>query len=74
MTKFEQYFNTVAGLSPGEMREAKPLLRHAFKAGLRGVGLANAMRDNDQWQRLASPSQDALRPYIVDACRAGEAV
>lgn len=69
---FNEFFSGVSGLSAGEKREAKSLLRHAFKAGRDGKGLANAMTDNDQWQVLARPSQDALRAYIVQAYVAGE--
>ena len=74
MTKitFEEYFQGVNGLTPGEKRGAKAILRHAFNRGRAGVGLANCMVGNVQYGLLPHGSKDALSRHIVAACRAGE--
>lgn len=68
---FNEYYAAVGGLTAGEKREAKGVLRFAFKSGLKGTGLANAMVGDEQWPLIPAPSQAILRPYIVSAYRTG---
>lgn len=68
---FTEYYSGVGGLTVGEKREAKSIIRFAFKSGRKGVGLANAMVGDEQWPLVPASSQAILRPYVVAAYRAG---